>query len=482
MMRNSQDQRPLPPDAGRRSFIAVAGAAALVTAGCGGGDLVSLIPGVGTGGTGIVAGTITGLGSVYVDGVRYDDSAAVLERRSDLTRTELIGLSDLHLGQSVYLELDTRGEPARVLLHSHLVGPAANLSPAADRFTVWGQRVLLNRDPAAGPVTVLSGFGDLGELAPLDPVQVYGVLQRDPADASRDLLRATRIERLAGDLPPARITGTLRAAGAGWLLAGVALDTGQVAAVGSPVGLAAGLAVTAVMPWPPAAAGLPAAWRASAIEALGTPRFGAGTLRLSGAANLLPDGRMSVQGVPVDVSDPAIAPMRAALVEGMYVTCSGRLDPATGDLSAGVLEPWPGSGRAMELRGSVSALLRPGLFVVRDQRVDASGAVWIGGTAADLTAGRYVEVSGQGVGNLLRAERITLSPTVPEQAVLEVTGSVLRVDGMGGTVGVRTADGATVVLTMSPMMSMPAPGDVVTVRGFWRDGALQVRETRRPGA
>jgi hypothetical protein len=49
-----------------------------------GGELALLLaaPGVGTGGTGIIAGVLTGLGSVVVDGQRYDESQATLEQRA----------------------------------------------------------------------------------------------------------------------------------------------------------------------------------------------------------------------------------------------------------------------------------------------------------------------------------------------------------------------------------------------------------------
>ena len=181
-------------------------------AACGGsaGDAaLSLAPGVGTGGTGIVAGTLTGLGSVIVDGVRYDDSQASLERQADLVQTTTLALSDLQVGQYVYLELDSASTPVRVRLESQLVGPVAGLTASGTRFTVWGQAVAINTNPALGPVTVFSGYTQASDMGTQDPVQVYGVLRPDPNDATRELILATRIERLTSTTSlPARLTGT----------------------------------------------------------------------------------------------------------------------------------------------------------------------------------------------------------------------------------------------------------------------------------
>ena len=69
--------RPRPSNAvgsvRRLRWLASALAASLLIA-CGGG--IDLAGGVGSGGSGLAEGTITGFGSVIVDGTRYDDSAA----------------------------------------------------------------------------------------------------------------------------------------------------------------------------------------------------------------------------------------------------------------------------------------------------------------------------------------------------------------------------------------------------------------------
>lgn len=476
MIPHPQAQRLLPGGVRRRSFVA--GAAALSLAGCGGGELFVLIPGVGTGGTGIVAGVVTGLGSIFVDGRRHDDSQAVLERQADLLRTETLALSDLHLGQYAYLHMDALGTPTRVRLESQLVGPAAHV--AGNRFTVWGQAVAVNADPGAGPVTVFGGLSGLDQLAALDPVQVYGVLQPDPADPGRDLVQATRIERIQHAALPARITGHLRPNGGGWSLAGVPLETARIADLARQGPLAAGMAVTVVVPWPAAAGAVPARWSPTALQRLGLPRFAADRMRVSGAAQLLP-GALMVQGVRVDLAQVGVAAAQAALAAATYVTVEGLLDPATGHLTASSVEPMPAGGRAMELHGSVTEVIAPGVFVVRGQRVDATRAQFAGATAGMMSAGRYVEVAGSAAGEGLMADRVVVPSSLPDQAMLDVTGTVQSVDAGTRNVVLLLASGETLVVSFGSMMGLPRPGDTVRAAGFWGGGMLQVREMSRAG-
>lgn len=477
MIRHPQAQRPLSGGVRRRSFVA--GAAALSLAGCGGGELFVLIPGVGTGGTGIVAGVVSGLGSIFVDGRRYDDSQAVLERQADLLRTEPLALSDLHLGQYAHLHVDALGTPMRVRLESQLVGSAAQV--AGSRFTVWGQAVVVNSDPGAGPVTVFAGLSGLDQLAALDAVQVYGVLQPDPADPGRDLIRATRIERIEHAALPARITGHLRLAGEAWSLAGVPLDTGALADPAQQAPLVAGMAVTVVVPWPTTPGAMPVRWIPTALQRIGLPRFAADRMRVSGAAQLLPGGLM-VQGVPVDLARVGVAAAQAALASASYVTVEGTLDPATGLLTASALEPMPRGGRAMELHGSVTEVIAPGVFIVRGERVDATRAQFAGATAGMVTAGRYVEVAGTAAGEGLAADRVAVPSALPEQAVLDVTGTVQSVQAGSRSVVLLLPTGETLAVSFGPMTSLPRPGETVRAAGFWHGGMLQAREMNRAGA
>ncbi len=439
---------------------------------CGGGlDVAGNGGGVGTGGTGIVAGTLTGLGSVIVDGVRYDDSQAALERRPDLVHSESLTLADLQLGQYVYLELDASGNPARVRVESQLVGPAANVSTASAQFTVWGQRVAVNTDPSQGPITVLSGYHSLADVHAADPVQVFGVLQS--SDSGSDVIHATRIERLpsAGVLP-ARVTGTIQGdAGGALSLAQRPLD---LSAAPAAAALGAGMPVTIVIP---ASAAVPVKWQASAVSLL-APLAG-GSVRASGAVHLLSNGHAVVQGIEADLSKLSAA-VRQGVREGGYLTITGNASSADGrQVVASAIESLPQSGRTAQLRGSITGVTGTASFTVRGQPVDASAAQFSGGSATDLAVGAFVEVQGAQSPTGVVADSVSFFSVAPERAVLDVTGMVQSVDVANHAVRVQTRDGRTLDLTFALDVALPVRGEMIHATGYWSGGMLQVRDLGR---
>ena len=439
---------------------------------CGGGLSVAVNGGgVGTGGTGIVAGTLTGLGSVVVDGVRYDESQAALESRPDLVHAQSLAISDLQVGQYVYLDLDASGNPTRVRVESQLVGPAADVNVGTGQFTVWGQLVAINADPGQGPVTVLSGYQSVADVHPGDPVQVYGVLQS--SDGGSDVIHATRVERLASTAAlPARVTGTLQIGmggmGSSLLLAGQPLD---LSAVASAPAVGAGLAVTSVIPW---TQNMSAAWQAASVALLAP---GAVTsIQVSGAAHLLPGGHADVQGVNVDLSQLA-ADARQALREGTYVTVDAVPESDDGTKAvASAAVPIPQTGRPAQLRGSITALPGPAMLVVRGQTVDARNAQFIGGGPSDLAVGGYVDVQGRQTPDGVTATQITVTSSPPQDAVLDLSGTVQSVDAESGEIQMTTQDGASVDLVLKPGTSLPKPGQSVHAAGYWNSGKLDVRD------
>lgn len=166
--------------------------------GCGGG-------GVGSNGTGspVLAaqsvGTVSGFGSVVVDGVRHDDSAAAVEReRAD-------GGSDgteMALGQRVALDYAAAAggtlQLERIEVRPTLVGRVSERTD--ETLGVLGQTVVVNADPALGPVTVLGGsWTGADQIAIGQAVEVHAIVLGVPASAGGAGLRllATRIEPLA---------------------------------------------------------------------------------------------------------------------------------------------------------------------------------------------------------------------------------------------------------------------------------------------
>jgi hypothetical protein len=447
----------------------------LMLGSCGGGDIFLSGVGVGTGGTGFVSGTVTGLGSVIVDGVRYDDSKAVLERKADLVQTEALGLSDLQVGQFAALELDSQGALVRVRIDAQLLGPVGSVVAASRQLTVWGQTVLVNTDPGLGPVTVFSGYSGISDVAAQDRVQVYGVLQPDPIDTSREFIRATRIEHLVSTSTlPARLTGTLSSGGAtGLMLAGLALDTSQAVNLASGQTLSAGSVVTVVLPWSQSITTPTTRLLAQSVRVVSAADVGTNSFRLSGAVQLKPGGTLLIQGVAVDASDATLAAVRDALAQGTYITVTGQVSQTSGRLVVSAIETTPTGGRPQELRGSVTSMVDAKSFMVRGMWVSASAAQWVGGAATDLVTGRYVELTGSVSGNVFNASKVVLQAGLPDTAVLDVTGLVQAVDNSSRVVRVLTQDGQAITITIAAADALPSVGQTVRSEGFWKDGRLQ---------
>lgn len=166
------------------AFAAVLLAAATLLSACGGG--------VGVGGTGTYAsGPIAGFGSIVVNDIRFDDSAAAVVDADGSARSR----GDLRLGMTV--EVDggplaadgTTATATRVRIASALVGAVQAVDVAAGRLRVLGQVVALRSD------TVFDDrlTGGLASLRVGDVVEVYGSEDRGAA-----VLAATRIEPRVG--------------------------------------------------------------------------------------------------------------------------------------------------------------------------------------------------------------------------------------------------------------------------------------------
>ena len=173
--------------------LLLAGLAATLVA-CGGGGGSSA--GVGTGGTGSFAvGTISGFGSVIVNGVRYDDSRATILDDDDNS----VSSSSLSIGQVVELRGEVSddgltGTASSIAYYSALKGPVTAVNVGAGTVTVFGQVV---------NVTATTLFEDVSGLAALavgNVIEVYGLPDASGAiTATRIELEATTISGFGGD-------------------------------------------------------------------------------------------------------------------------------------------------------------------------------------------------------------------------------------------------------------------------------------------
>lgn len=446
-------------------------AAVLMLAACGGD--------VGSGGTGSpmsahAVGTVNGLGSVIVDGITYDDRDAP---RVQETSPGVDTPADVGLGMRVDVEHQRPGVAELVRIEPTLVGPVASVA-APGRFTVLGQTVVTNADPAAGPVTQLVGYASIADLAAGDAVEVHGMLAGQG-------VQATRVQRLAALPAYLRASGTVASlSGAQFRLGALVVDTS--AATLRPAGsvLADGRSVSVMAP-------------ASALgtDDAGNPRLLAAQVRLKSTpaqpADVTVSGEISspdavaktfvIDGLRVDHSTATVSPPGAVIGDDVYVRVEGTLQ-TDGTLRAGSVAVIEGSAATeAQLKGTISGHdAVAGRFTIRGVAVTI-GTAQVEGCPATSWDGRYAEVEGSPTPGGVTAREIHCTPAEPSGAVVEREGTCGTVDLAARTfVLTREGSSVTVSWSASTYFSRATPetlaGRRAHVEGVLEGGVLEARK------
>lgn len=415
--------------------------------------LVSCGGGVGSGGTGaeamVARGTVSGFGSVIVDGVRYDDRN-IAARREDAPGVEQ--LTEVQLGEQVEIDFDADGAPSGMRVEATLAG-AVDRIDGATRFLVLGQPVLVNTDAATGPVTQFAGgYAGAADVMAGDAVEVHGVIV---PEASGPVLRATRIERLAALPGYLKVSGLVTALSAdGFSLGALQVHTANAVLEPSGGTLREGALVT-VYARPAGRSGSADSPQLQA-DAVRLRDGGAAGTRLTVGGNLADlDSslkRFRLGALIVDYSAATLSPPALALAEGQYLRVAGQL-ALDGTLRADSITLRDGRNEPeSELKGNIlgfdAATQR---FTVRGVNVDASGATLQGCPADGLAEGLYVEIEG----------RLDATGVLAGQVHCESEPS-------GGTVGRKGTVGS--VDTTQKRFVLTTSGGTVTVG--WNDNTV----------
>lgn len=451
---------------------------ALALTACGG-DQQLASGGVGEGGTGIVIGTTTGFGSVVVDGAAWDDRDARIEVEVDPRAPA--ALTDLKLGQRVELEFVPADIARRVRIEPEVIAPIASMGPAADEFTVAGQRIRVNADPLAGPVTLFDGVTDLAALTVADIVEIHGTPRFDAA-AGRKVVLASRIEKRAA-LPAGlvRVSGEVQDydPATGRFRVGELTVTAATALI-TPAnrGLANG---QSVIVWGEAqpAAGPTLAARLIRIRnraTSGREAQIAGPVGRYDAAG----ARFEIGEITVDARAATVEPASQTLADGKYVVVGGRFGSDGVLLASRIKIRRPGAGDIeIELRGTVTDFVSAADFRVRGVRVDASAARLTACPSAGLAADRYVEVEGSLQAGRVVASHVHCRPEPGTGAVVERSGRADNVDGAARAFALTPASGAAIAvvwtdatLFVAPLAPQTLAGSDVRVTGYFGAGGV----------
>jgi hypothetical protein len=428
----------------RRALAYLAAAAAVFIAACGGGGGASTDPPAAAGnpsaGAGTtpnvlnVTGTITGFGSVIVDGVKYDDSQAAVSVDQGASAPSSGSLSDLKLGMNVDAKI-TDGKLTDVVVRARLEGPVASIDLVGASFTVYGQTVKVTS--AGATPTLFDGVTDLTGLAMGDRVEVHGTV-----DASK-AITATRVERKPSNetAPGIRIGGVITALDSSaktFKFNDLTIDYSAASVLPSGKTPAEGQFAVAV---------------GDAAPASGS--FAAKSLRIVGGSDgedFSIGGRIGsftslsdfvVSGVRVDASSATLdGGTSADLVAGVAVGVEGKVN--AGVLKATKLRILKTPvDVAASLKGQVSDFLGASSFKLRETPVDASAATFSGGTSDDLGNGAWVIVTGKARGDVFKADSVTfVNPPAAQPVKLsgemrswDATAKTFRLMGMSVRLG-----------------------------------------------
>ena len=362
----------------RRALLLAASAClSLGLAACGGGAAaVALVGGgVGTGGTGMVLGTVIGLGSVIVDGQSFSSATPSYFRASGSSGETASNSQAVEVGARVDLQVGSNQQPSSVLIQPDLEGtPQVD---ASNTLTVDGVRVLTNSDPTRGPVTFYSGLSGLAAVASASRIEVHGAYGED---ASGPYIQASLIEQLPASDTTTRITGVVSALSSQSLtVAGQSIPLGANTTVvaGPGVSLAVGQLVHVWNSGP--------GWVVR-VQALGSFT---GPVQMSGLVYGLSATGFTLSGIPVDTRSMSGAV--PALQAGDYVVVSGHGD-GQGTLVAQSIQAAP---TTVTVRGTITGYVSASSFQVRGVPIDASQASFTAGSgASQLGNGAYVVIQG----------------------------------------------------------------------------------------
>jgi hypothetical protein len=352
--------------------------------------------GGGGGGTGSFSvGPITGIGSIIVNGIRYDDSTASISNDDSTFRRE-----DFRLGMVMAVQgspvINGQSTATRIAVISELVGPISAID--ASGFTVLGQTVTVDASTVFDPRIQ----GALAGLRVGQAVEVYGI-----ADPAGNSLRATYIER--EDSPneyrlQGRVTaqdGIAKTFSIGSLNMNYAAtdsdDVRVTPALGALVRVR--LAVTLID-------------GVYLVNRIRPPEdaFGGfvGGVEFRGTITSFTSlSSFSVNNVPVNASQALFREGTTGIAAGAFVEVEGRLDNGVfvatsvrpDDDGAGAV----GGGTEFELRGTVSGATTSGSggsFMLTSSGGVVVAVDWLNGiefrdgAAASLTNGRRVEFKG----------------------------------------------------------------------------------------
>ncbi len=377
--------------------LAVTALAALVI-GCGGGGSdtaattgSSTAPTVAA--TGYTQGTVSGFGSVVVNGVRFDDSSATVT--DDAGTKTAASAGSLKLGMCVEVDhsavdSSTTSATAAAFRYGSLVlGPVSAVNAAASTITVLGQVV------DVGSATVFDDAlaAGLSAVTVGALVEVHGLL-----NSATGHITATRIESETA-ATAYKLRGTVAAldtAAKTFSINGTLISYSGLVSTLVPTTLANGSTLRVLL----ATAQVNGQWVAQSLGIKATTKPADNTAaQLRGSISAFTSATsFTVGGLVVDATNASFPDGSTGLALGVQVEVQGTVRNGVLVATKVSLESKHrgDDSHALQLIGAITALDSTAkTFVVRGVTVSRSSAtVYVNGVEADLAVGRKVHVKG----------------------------------------------------------------------------------------
>jgi Domain of unknown function (DUF5666) len=342
-------------------------------------------------------GAVTGFGSVIIEGVKYEDDAAVVKQDIDPTQATLGSLKDIKLGMRLAVQAD--GKKAQSFtLGTEVIGNVSSVG--ADSFVIAGQTVKASNDPASS--TVFEGVAGLSGLALGDFVEIYG--QRD----ANAVIIASRVERKSlGDKALTRVKGglaNLNKAAKTFAIAGLTVSyANALRVVPNPEALIDGANVVVFSDVAMQAGVL----NAKAVKVLAPLSELNGLLRIGGLIRGLDFAAHTfmLDGIKVDASKAIFLNGSSSdLANALKVRVVGSF--ADGKVVATEVSFQKDLGDAqVDVKGEVTDFVKASSFKVRGVPFDASATTvnFVNGDVSRLLAGVKVRIRGEVQGDIVKA-------------------------------------------------------------------------------
>ena len=365
--------------AGVELLVGTSMAALLVACG-GGGDAPAAGGGIATAQS-FSIGSISGLGSIIVNGVRFDDSAASVKNDDDDSSSH--SSRDLKLGMMVEVQAGSiddnsaRASASLIRFGSELVGPVASIDTAASTLRVLDQTIEVKS------TTVFEdGLAGFAAIAVNQVLEIHAQF-----DAGTGRYVATRIER-EDSVGAFRLRGVVSALDTTttktFKIGDAVINFGNVLAADLPAAFANGQRVRVRLQ----TAQVAGQWVAISVRTGMRKVDDHGDARVRGLVSAFTSPQVfEVQGIPVDASNARFEPDAAAVKLGALVEVRGTA--SAGKIVASrvkVRNEHDDDLQRVELHGSVSALdTAAKTFMLRDVKIDYSKVlIWKDGQPADL--------------------------------------------------------------------------------------------------